>query len=176
MSTAPESPRTLSMEQAVQAACFLFELNTRQQDIAEMAQQAGIPCDESHPDIRDRTTEEWYGFVHASVVYALMANAPNNVMAEYLRSTRTLLSQVAGYSPERIETFIDDCFSGYIRLMAQNQQKQCPLLFFRRVLNVEDVTTLPSEQVAFLSGMMAITMCAVLDKLNGYAFENQMAF
>ncbi len=159
------------MEQAVQASCFLFELNTRRQDIVEMALKAGIPCDTSHPAILDRTIEEWYGFVHAAVVYALMANAPNAVMAEYLRSTRTLLAQVAGYSPERIEAFIDSTFSGYIRLMAQNQQKQCPLLFFRRVLGVEDITSLPSEQVAFLSGMMAITMCAILDKLNGYAFE-----
>ncbi len=164
-------PKTLTVEQAVQASCFLFELNTRKQDIAEMALKAGVPCDEAHPDILERTIEEWYGFVHATVVYALMANAPNEVMAEYLRSTRTLLAQVAGYSPEHIERFIDTTFSGYIRLMAQNQQKQCPLLFFRRVLGVEDITTLPSEQVAFLSGMMAITMCAILDKLNNYTFE-----
>ena len=166
-----DSPKVLTMEQAVQASCFLFELNTRQQDIVEMALKAGIPCDESHPDILERTTEEWYGFVHATVVYALMANAPNAVMAEYLRSTRTLLAQVAGYSQDRIESFIDTTFSGYIRLMAQNQQKQCPLLFFQRVLGVETITSLPSEQVAFLSGMMAITMCAILDKLNNYIFE-----
>ncbi|WP_279062293.1 hypothetical protein [Bilophila wadsworthia] len=30
--------------------------------------------------------------------------------------------------------------------------------------------TLPKERVAFLSGMMAITMCAILDKLGQYEF------
>ena len=81
--------KTLHPEQAVQAACFLFELNTREGDILEMADRAGIP----HADApaRKTLTREWYGFVHAAVVYGLMAQAPNLVMAEYLRSTRALL-------------------------------------------------------------------------------------
>lgn len=94
-----------------------------------------------------------------------MAQASNQVMAEYLRSTRTLLSQMAGYTPEQIESFIDDTFSSYIRLMAQNQQKQCPSLFYQRLVGEGALETLPKERVAFLSGMMAITMCAILDKL-----------
>ena len=160
-----KTPRILSHEEAVQACCFLFELNTRQEDIVEMVQRAGIPLDTSSDEIRDRVFEEWYGFVHAAVVYALMANAPNEVMAEYLRSTRQLLANVAGYSQDRIESFIDNTFSGYLRLMAQNRQKQCPQRFFQRVLGETDITALPPERVAFLSGMMAITMCAILDKL-----------
>ena len=110
------------------------------------------------------------GFVHAAVVYGLMAQASNQVMAEYLRSTRTLLSQMAGYTPEQIESFIDDTFSSYIRLMAQNQQKQCPSLFYQRLVGEGALETLPKERVAFLSGMMAITMCAILDKLGQYEF------
>lgn len=35
--------KILSPEQAVQAACILFELNTREQDLLEMAQRAGVP-------------------------------------------------------------------------------------------------------------------------------------
>ena len=163
------TPKELSPEQAVQAACFLFEINTREQDLLEMAQRAGIPC----ADAKDQSalTREWYGFVHAAVVYGLMAHASNQVMADYLRSTRTLLAQVAGYSPEQIETFIDDTFSGYIRLMAQEKQKLCPALFFQRLLGTESLESLPAEQVAFLSGMMAITMCAILDKFGQYAFS-----
>lgn len=158
--------KTLSPEQAVQAACFLFELNTREQDILEMADRAGIP----HGDAPSRKVllREWYGFVHAAVVYGLMAQAPNMVMAEYLRSTRSLLGQTAGYSPEEIESFIDETFSGYIRLMAQNKQKLCPALFYQRLLGTESLESLPAERVAFLSGMMAITMCAVLDKFGQY--------
>lgn len=167
MSQEPEK-KTLQPEQAVQAACFLFELNTREGDILEMADRAGIP----HADApaRKTLTREWYGFVHAAVVYGLMAQAPNLVMAEYLRSTRALLEQTAGYSPEEIESFIDETFSGYIRLMAQNKQKLCPALFFQRLLGTESLESLPAERVAFLSGMMAITMCAVLDKFGQYDF------
>lgn len=158
--------KTLNPEQAVQAACFLFELNTREPDIIEMAERAGIP----HGDAAERKAlvREWYGFVHAAVVYGLMAQAPNQVMADYLRSTRTLLEQTAGYSPQEVEAFIDGTFSGYIRLMAQNKQKLCPALFYQRLLGTESLESLPSERVAFLSGMMAITMCAVLDKFAQY--------
>ena len=151
--------KILSPEQAVQAACILFELNTREQDLLEMDDAS-----------RRALTREWYGFVHAAVVYGLMAQASNQVMAEYLRSTRTLLSQMAGYTPEQIESFIDDTFSSYIRLMAQNQQKQCPSLFYQRLVGEGALETLPKERVAFLSGMMAITMCAILDKLGQYEF------
>ena len=59
--------KILSPEQAVQAACILFELNTREQDLLEMAQRAGVPCDDEAS--RRALTREWYGFVHAAVVY-----------------------------------------------------------------------------------------------------------
>lgn len=111
-----------------------------------------------------------YGFVHAAVVYGLMAQASNQVMAEYLRSTRTLLSANGRVYPRAVESFIDDTFSSYIRLMAQNQQKQCPSLFYQRLVGEGALETLPKERVAFLSGMMAITMCAILDKLGQYEF------
>lgn len=164
--------KRLTPEQGVQAACFLFELNTREQDLTEMAQRAGIRCD-ADSDTRERVIEEWYGFVHAAVVYGLQNCASNGIMAEYLRSTRVLLAQVARYDAERIETFIDQTFAGYIGLMARNEQKQCPALFYKRVLDISDLTELPKERVAFLSGMMAITMCAILDKLGAYDFADE---
>ncbi len=160
--------RLLTPEEAVRAACILFELNTGEQDLLDMAGRAGIPCAEEAE--RKALVREWYGFVHASVVYGLMAQASNQVMAEYLRCTRTLLAQTAGYTPEQIESFIDETFSGYIRLMAQNQQKECPALFFRRLVGEGSLEKLPKERVAFLSGMMAITICAILDKLGQYEF------
>lgn len=41
--------KILSPEQAVQAACILFELNTREQDLLEMAQRAGVPVATTPP-------------------------------------------------------------------------------------------------------------------------------
>ena len=133
--------KILSPEQAVQAACILFELNTREQDLLEMAQRAGVPCDDEASRrasprrmVRLRSPLPW--------CTAWMAQALQQVMAEYLRSTRTLLSQMAGYTPEQIESFIDDTFSSYIRLMAQNQQKQCPSLFYQRLVGEGALETL----------------------------------
>ena len=49
--------KILSPEQAVQAACILFELNTREQDLLEMAQRAGVPCGDDAS--RRALTREW---------------------------------------------------------------------------------------------------------------------
>ena len=129
--------KILSPEQAVQAACILFELNTREQDLLEMAQRAGVPCGDDAS--RRALTREWYGFVHAAVVYGLMAQASNQVMAEYLRSTRTLLSQMAGYTPEQIESFIDDTFSkgGNVIIPSFAVGRTQELLYFMREMKKE---------------------------------------
>ncbi len=167
--------KPLSCLDGVRAACLLFELNTREEDILEMAVRAGVapgttgPDGAGHPVEQGDLLREWRGFVHAAVVYALMAEAPNAVVAEYLRATRELLGR-AGYADEAVDRFVDDTFAAYIRLMARNRQKECPIRFYERVLGVSDVRCLPPERVAFLSGMMAITMCAVLDKLGNYEF------
>lgn len=175
------APRALSQQEGAQAACFLFELNTKETDVLEIAERAGLapgtplvcPRDGAEAAVVEKAVllREWYAFVHAAVVYGLMAEAPNAVVADYLRATRELLATLAGYDTARIDDFIDDAFAGYIQLMARNQQKECPARFYRRVLGAEDITLLPPERVGFLSGIMAITMCAVLDKLGQYTFS-----
>ena len=45
-----------------------------------------------------------------------------------------------------------------------------PLTVLPAVVGEGALETLPKERVAFLSGMMAITMCAILDKLGQYEF------
>ena len=164
-------PKKLSKEEAVQAAVILFELNTKREELLDLLERAGIPCDDAHAALRETAIEQWYGFVHAAIVYALMNQAPNAIVAEYLRSTRILLQTIAGYSEDHLEQFIDTTFSGYVRLMAQDKQKESPVLFYKQVLGGNPVEELPVERVAFLSGMMAITMCAILDKLEKYTFD-----
>lgn len=178
MTQTPDTParKCLSRMEGVRAACLLFELNTRESDILEMAERAGIapgavaPDGTGHPADKATLLREWRGFVHAAVTYGLMAEAPNAVVADYLRATRELLGRL-GHPAESIDAFIDETFAAYIRLMAQNRQKECPAHFYARVLGVEDISRLPSERTAFLAGMMAITMCAVLDKFGNYDFS-----
>ena len=60
-------------------------------------------------------------------------------MAEYLRSTRTLLSQMAGYTPEQIESFIDDTFSkgGNVIIPSFAVGRTQELLYFMREMKKE---------------------------------------
>lgn len=167
------TPKKLTREEAVKAACILFELNTKEKDILEFAEKAGIDFEKESTRTKECVLNEWYGFVHAAIVYALSTKVSNDVMMDYLRCTHELLQKVAGYDDIAVETFVDDTFAGYISLLIQNKQKESPNLFFQRVLGVKDITTLPSEQVAFLAGMMAITICAILDKVEKYEYTEQ---
>lgn len=165
--------KKLTREEAVKAASILFELNTKEKDILEFAEKAGITFEQESTRTKECVLNEWYGFVHASIVYALSTKFSNDVMMDYLRCTHELLQKVAGYDDLSVETFIDDTFAGYLTLMVQNKQKECPSLFLQRVLGVKDITTLPSERVAFLAGMMAITICTLLDKMEEYEYTEE---
>ena len=167
------APKKLTREEAVKAACILFELNTKEKDILEFAEKAGIDLEKNSTRTKECIFNEWYGFVHAAIVYGLSTKVSNDVMMDYLRCTRELLQKVAGYDDLSVETFVDDTFAGYISLLIQNKQKECPNLFFQRVQGVKDITTLPSERVAFLAGMMAITICAILDKMEEYEYTEK---
>lgn len=165
-----EPKKTLSCTQGVQAAVVLFTLNAGREGILRLAAQADLFRDvpaEALPAARERVLEEWRAFVHASVVYGLMHRAPNIVVAEYLRGTRALLAE-QGYDAAGVEAFVDGPFAVYMELLVQERQKDCPGIFFRRVLPEEPMRKMPSGTVALISGVMAMTLCAVIDKLDGY--------
>lgn len=169
-----ERKKTLTCAQGVQAAVVLFTLNTGREGILRLAAQAdlfrGVPPEEL-PAVRERVLEEWRAFAHAAVVYALMHRAPNIVVAEYLRETRALLAQ-QGYDAAGAEAFIDGPFAAYMELLVQERQKECPPLFFRRVLGRKDGDA-PSGSLASVSGVMAMVLCAVIDKLDGYDIQTE---
>ena len=168
-----ETPKKLTREEAVKAACILFELNTKENDILEFAEKAGITFEKESTRTKECVLNEWYGFVHAAIVYALSTKVSNDVMLDYLRCTHDLLQKVGKYDDVAVEAFVDDTFAGYLTLLIQEKQKECPNLFFQKVLGVKDITTLPSERVAFLAGMMAITICALLDKMEEYEYTEE---
>lgn len=169
-----ETKKKLTRAQGVEAAIVLFTLNTGREGILRLAARADMFRDvppEALPAVRDQVLEEWRAFAHASVVYGLMHRAPNIVVAEYLRETRALLAR-QGYDAAGAEAFIDGPFAAYMELLVQERHKECPSLFFRRVLDRKDGEIL-SGSVAVVSGVMAMLLCAVIDKLDGYDIQTE---
>jgi len=161
--------RKLSLARAVGAAGILFELNTDEQGVLAMAGRAGLPC--AAQEERGRLMLEWRAYVHAAVLYGLMVQAPNVVVVEYLRSTQAMLGSL-GYSHEEAEAFVDGAFRAYVDPMVRTQTQECPSVFFRRLLG-KDIGELPKQTVAVVSGVMAMIMSAVLDKLEQYEFGTE---
>ncbi len=158
--------RKLSVAEAVQAAGILFELNTEENGVLAVARKAGLPC--ATEEEKKRLMLEWRAYVHAAVLYALMVQAPNVVVVEYLRVTQDMLKKL-GYSPKEAEDFVDGAFRAYVDPMVRTKTQECPGVFFRRLMN-KDVSEVPADTAAMVSGVMAMIMSAVLDKLEQYEF------
>ena len=158
--------RKLTVAMAVQAAGILFELNTGESGVFAMAQKAGLPC--TTEEEKKKLMLEWRAYVHAAVLYGLMVQAPNVVVVEYLRVTQDMLGKL-GYTPEEAGDFVDGAFRAYVDPMVRTKTQECPSVFFRRLLD-RDVADVPPTTAAMVSGVMAMVMSAVLDKLEQYEF------
>lgn len=165
--------KTLSSAEGVEAAAILFELNTDPEQVRRMLEEAGLPTangKESPAARRERCLLHWYGFVHAAVVAGLMVHAPNIVTASYLRSTRYLL-KARGQKDTVCDAFVDTYFAPYMELLAREEQKECPALYFRLACGLEDIRAAPPRAAALLAGAMAMTLGAVFDKLEQYDIQ-----
>ena len=158
--------RKLTLAQAVEAAGILFELNTAEAGVLAIAQKAGLPC--ATDEERAALMLEWRAYVHAAVLYGLMVQAPNVVVVEYLRVTQAMLGRL-GYTPEQAESFVDGAFRAYTDPMVRTQTQECPSVFFRRLMGKE-LSEVPAQTAAMMSGVMAMVMSAVLDKLEQYEY------
>lgn len=158
--------RRLSVAEAVQAASILYELNSKPEAVLALARQAELPL--SDPEAEKVLLREWRAFVHAAVLYGLMAQAPNIVVVEYLRVTQDMLRR-EGYSPDEAESFVDEAFRAYVEPLLRTQTKECPAVFFRRLCG-QELPDAPPRSVAVVSGVMAMIFAAVLDKLEHYEF------
>ena len=59
--------KQLNAVQGIEAACILFQLNSKTADILRLAENAGIPPLYWSGAAQARLCEEWRGFVHAVV-------------------------------------------------------------------------------------------------------------
>ena len=158
--------RRLTLAKAVEAASILFELNTEPKAALAIAARAGLPC--ATEEEQKAFLWEWRAYVHASVLYGLMVQAPNVVVVEYLRVTQDMLHRL-GYGSEQATDFVDGAFRAYTDPMVRTQTQECPSVFFQRLLN-KPMADVPAQTVAMISAVMAMVMSATLDKLEQYEY------
>ena len=166
--------KQLTAAQGMDAACILFELNSKREHIVNLAFGAEIP---------EACLTEWRAFVHATVTAGLMQHAPNSVLVGYLRRTGELLAatakaegaslhtQAVPVSEDSLNAFVDGPFAAYMPLLAQEKQHQCPVLFCRRLGYDEDSRITPEilkKIQARLAAVMALVITAIWDKLDQY--------
>ena len=157
-------PKPLNVVQGVEVARILFTRNTEPEQVHAFMKEAGL----QEPEFDAYSLRmEWCAFVHAVVAAGLMAYAPNVVFVEYLRQTWTLLGE-RGLAKEQCEAFVDGWFAPYMALLAAENQRECPSLFFKRVLGADRLEDVPRHSLARVSVAMALTIGAVFDALERY--------
>jgi len=174
--------KQLTAARGMEAACILFQLNSKTEAILAMARGAQMPNDYLAGPGADMFCAEWRAFVHAVVTAGLMQHAPNVVFMGYLRQTGNLLADAgstAGKPAEDAEAaltaFVDGPFAQYMPLLAQEQQARCPELFCQRLAvqaaKLRGQATPPDDHAkARLAAIMAMVISAVWDKLDQYEF------
>lgn len=175
--------KILSCTQAVEAATVLLEINTRRNEVANMAEHAALPHEAS--DIQN-IYFEWLAFTHAAIVYSLMHRAPASVVAAYLRTTTELLQHYAPHEAptmtsgpnngantgvnHTVSHFVDAVFSPYMECLAQERHKDCPAIFIQRVCG-QTLQEASATTVRVISGVMAMAVCSILDALSQYDIQ-----
>ena len=148
--------KQLTAAQGMDAACILFELNSKREHIVNLAFGAEIPeaC-LTEPGALPDFCAEWRAFVHATV------------KAE----GASLHTQAVPVSEDSLNAFVDGPFAAYMPLLAQEKQHQCPVLFCRRLGYDEDSRITPEilkKIQARLAAVMALVITAIWDKLDQY--------
>lgn len=174
------SKKQLSAAQGVEAACILFEINSKTADIINMASGAHMPEEYLAGPGAEMFCAEWRAFVHAVVTAALMQHAPNTIFLAYLRQTGNLLAASGDFDKAddkaveaALNAFVDGPFAQYMPLLAQEQQAQCPELFCQRLAvqaaKLRGQASPPADAAkARLAAIMAMVISAVWDKLEQY--------
>ena len=178
------SKKQLSAAQGLEAACILFQINSKTADIINMASGAQMPEEYLSGPGAEMFCAEWRAFVHAVVTAAIMQHAPNTVFLAYLRQTGNLLVAASGVFDSTDEkavnaalnAFVDGPFAQYMPLLAQEQQAQCPDLFCQRLAvqaaNLRGQASPPDDHSkARLAAIMAMVISAVWDKLEQYEIQ-----
>lgn len=155
--------KTLSCQQSIEAAAALFLLNTEEKGVQSIMEQ--LPLTEAGIQT-ECFLLEWYAFVHACVVYALMEHAPASVVVGYVRQTHDMLENKNIVEEKEQQKFVDEVFTGYLKPLTEKQAQLCPHVFLAHCGLKENWGGLP-----LLSISMALVLAATIDTMEQYTMQ-----
>ena len=155
--------KTLSLQQALDACFILFEKNCGREALRRFQQDIllqEIPFEDF--------AKEWYAFVFAGIYHGFSRYAPAYMVLEYVRCIKYFLQEI-GYAEDQVSVFLDMQFQAYIQCIIEERVKDCPALFYRRLLGktVQEVNT---KSAVILSGAMAMFVANTLDIFEKYDY------
>ncbi len=159
--------KVLSCQESVETAAALFLINTEEKGVEGILEQFYRAETAIVPEAaRDAFFLEWYAFVHAGVVHALMEHAPASVVVGYVRQTHDMLENKRIVEEKKQQKFIDETFPQYLTSLVDKQAKNCPLLFLSHLGLPEN-----HRGLAFISATMAMVLAAAMDTTDQYQMQ-----
>lgn len=158
--------KELSTQNALDVCFIIFEKNC-QKDALKIFQEKVYLADISY----EKFAKEWYAFVFGAIYHGFSQYAPAFMVLEYVRSIKYFLKEY-GYSDEEITEFLDNQFQAYIKLIIEEKVKDCPQLFYKRLLG-KSVQEANKKSVVPLSGAMAMLVANCLDIFEKYEYAKE---
>ena len=156
--------KELSTQNALDICFIIFEKNC-QKDALKIFQEKAFLTEIDF----EKFAREWYAFVFGAIYHGFSQYAPAFMVLEYVRSIKYFLKEY-GYSDEEITAFLDNEFQAYIRLIIEDKVKECPILFYQRLLG-KSVQEADKHSVVLLSGAMAMLVANCLDIFEKYDYS-----
>ncbi len=156
--------RELSVQEAIEVCFIIFEKNCAAgalQAFQKRAFLSSVPFAEF--------AKEWQAFVFAAVYHGFSQYAPAYMVLEYVRSIKYFLKEY-GYDEEETILFLDNQFQAYIQLIIEEKVKDCPKLFYKRLL-AKDLSEIGKRSAVLLSGAMAMLVANCLDIFENYTYS-----
>lgn len=116
----------------------------------------------------EKFAKEWYAFVFGAIYHGFSQYAPIFMVLDYVRSIKYFLEEY-GYSEKEIIDFLDNQFQAYIKLIIEEKVKECPQLFYKRLLG-KTLQEVDKKSVVPLSGAMAMLVANCLDIFEKYEY------
>lgn len=166
------SKKQLSAIQGVEAACILFQLNSKTADILRLAENAGVPPVYRSDAEKGRLCAEWRAFVHAVVAARAYAACAQQCAGRLLEGNRRVAARGGGARrarpfpqrfPSRAGRLCGRPFAAHMALFAQEQYAHCPALFCERL--VHGSSPLDARTQARLAAVMALVISAIWTNL-----------
>lgn len=156
--------KKLDLRQALDVCFIVFEKNCGKDALLRF--QKDIFMEEVSAEA---FSDEWYAFVFAGIYYGFSQYAPAYMVLEYVRSIKYFL-QETGYGEEKITAFLDTQFQAYIQCIIEERIKDCPALFYQRLLG-KKIQEVNQKSAVILSGAMAMFAANCLDIFEQYEYS-----